>query len=114
MSTELSNLLSAEAQQLSKPMAKQINYAELREQTLAAYDVSFDPYKDQSGQVVWLLYVGSATPKPIQKWFKAGPSLPAAVEKASQLRTKFGVDQLGYTLALECRDAVLTKLGGAR
>lgn len=112
MTAELSKLIAEEAKALSTPAP--IDYAKQRDQIEKNYRQSFDPLKDKDGNVIWYLLIGNAQPKPIQKWFKALPSMAAAIEKAHALREKLGASGLSFSLVLEGRDDVLAKLGGAR
>jgi hypothetical protein len=96
MSTELSQLLSAEAKKLSRPPER-------------TYEQSFNPYRDSNGNVVWVVLV--AGQKPLQKWFKAAAHFPTALEKARNVVAKAGHTG-NFTLALEARPTILAKLGG--
>lgn len=95
MSTELSQLLSAEAKKLSRPPER-------------TYEQSFDPYRDSNGNVVWTVIV--AGQKPFQKWFKAATHFPAALEKARSVLAKANYTG-NFTVALEARSHILAKLG---
>lgn len=107
------SLISQEAKALASNTSK-FDYAQERERIETAYAASFDPYKDSAGLVIWTLCV-TAAPKPVQKWFKAGPSLQAALAKAETVRAKLPeIANLPFTLALEGRAEILSKLGAAK
>jgi hypothetical protein len=101
MSTNLSSLISAEAQKLSQAAQEAARGR--------SYQQSFDPYRDSNGNVVWTVIVVGT--KPLQKWFKAASDLPTALEKAKSVLAKSGHTG-SFTLALEGRSNILAKLGG--